>query len=192
MDEYEELVSPNKGKPVKRGKAQNYGRRLRLACATFPILGTNRLVELKRSPNKKILGDQWIFFLSEHAKHEDNEIISTLRRGVYEEVNYKFRRDFLECHKEGLLDISYEGANEIFYWSVGLFVVPIRSIGLLKPDGKEIIEIRERNIDEVFCETKKSDSIYKGFRPNSFLKILEQDTRNILYTYKDWLKHHKI
>ncbi len=177
QDEYNESVSPVRGKPVKRGKAQDCKRRLNLVCATFPIIGKNKIVELKRSSEKRILGGKWVCFLSEHSKPEDHTSLNTLRRGVREEVGYNFRRNFYD--PRDTLDVSYSHEYESFFWAVSLFVVPIRSLYQLIPDEKEIIDIRERDMDEVFRESKKKDSIYHEFKPIYFMNRLERYTRHI-------------
>ncbi len=178
QDEYNEPVSPTKGKPVKRGKAQDCERRLNLVCATFPIIEKNKIVELKRSPEKRILGNKWVCFLSEHSKPEDHTLLNTLRRGVREEVKYNFRRNFYD--PKVTLDVSYNDEDESFFWAIGLFVVPIRSLYQLIPDEKEIVDIRERDMDEVFKESKKKNSIYHGFKPIYFMDRLEKYTRQTL------------
>lgn len=182
-NEYEESVSSARGKSVKRGKAQDYGRRLRLVCATFPILGSNNLVELKRSPEKRVLGGKWIFFLSEHAKSEDVgakdvDTLQTLRRGVNEELNHRFRWSFYD--PQDVIDMSYQGDSEKYFWSASLFVIPVRSVRQLRPDGREILDLRVRNIDRVFEEARSRDSVYSGFKPNSFIERLEGHTRKAL------------
>ncbi len=178
QDEYNEAVSPTRGKPVKRGRAQDYARRLNLVCATFPIIGKNKIVELKRSPEKRVLGDKWLCFLSEHSKPGDHTFLNALRRGAREEVGYSFKRNFYD--PKDTLYISYDGEKESFFWTAGLFVIPIRSLHQLNPDKKEIVDIRERDIDEVFREAKKDNSIYERFKPEDFMKRLEEHTRHTL------------
>ncbi len=176
--EYDESVSPANGKPVKRGPAQNYGRRLNLVCATFPILKNGKIVELKRNPEKRVLGDEWIFFLSEHVVPKDQGSLNALRRGVSEEVNYKFRWDFYDPRDTPY--ISYEHEKEQLFWSAGLFVIPIRDLRQLRPDYQEILDIRETDMDKVFAEARRKDSIYGRFKPSSFIEKLERHTRHAL------------
>src|SRR3989338_9044072 len=101
-----ELVPLQDGRHVRRWKAHEDSETLPLVCATIPIIGTDKLVELLRSPKKRVLGGQWIYWMSEHQKHTEKSPIEALRRGLREEVGYDLSGEYINLNKPIL--ISYE------------------------------------------------------------------------------------
>lgn len=178
-DSREEVIPIDGNIVLPRWKASQSGRILPLVCATLPILRKGKIVELLRHKDKKVLGGEWVPFLSEHVKPRDNSDLNAIRRGAKEELGY-FPLISAVYNPKDSMNIAYiSEENNILYWRASLFVIPIRSIKQLTPDLTEIVDIRERNIDELFREIKKKDSIYSRFWPREFLVKLEQYTREI-------------
>ena len=80
------------------------------------------------------------------------------------------------------IQLSYRDreSNLSLRWKVNPYVVPIKNISDLTPDGKEILGVRARPIDEVMREVYGKNSTYKRFSPESFFKLLEKHTRHII------------
>ncbi len=175
-----EIVRVNSGKKLQRFKAYEQGEILPLVCATLPLIGTDKIVELLRSRKKRILGNEWVFFMSEHKKAEDGTALETLVRGLKEELNYTMNEGFFDLDEEIKLIYRAKKCQKPLRWNLNPYVVPIKNLSDLTPDGKEIIEIRARPIDEVMHDIYKKNSIYKNFRPESFLKTLETHTRRVI------------
>jgi len=175
-----EIVRIRRGRQVRRWKAYEQGESLPLVCATLPIIGTDEIVELLRSPQKRVMGGEWIFFLSEHRKAGDDSARSALARGLKEELSYVARNGFFDPDEQ--MDLSYLDTQSKLYlrWKAYPYVVPIRSLSDLTPDGKEILKVRARPIDEVIRDVYRKNSPYGHFSPESFLKALEKHTRHIM------------
>ena len=176
-----EMVKIRRGRQGSRWKAYEQGESLPLVCATLPIIGTDKIVELMRSPQKRVMGGEWIFFLSEHQKPRDDSGRSALVRGLKEEVGYDSKRYGLFDPDEQI-SLRYQSAEhqKPLRWRVHPYVVPIARLSDLTLDGKEILEVRARPIDEVMCEVYRENSPYRRFSPKSFFKVLEKHTRHII------------
>lgn len=183
--EESEIVALNpdnkRSRKVQRWRAYEQGESLPLVCATIPIIGTDKIVELLRSPKKRVMPNEWIFFLSEHQKASDDSARTTLERGFKEEVGYDLSRKRLFDPDERI-NLRYKSIDcrRPLLWKAGIYVVPIRRLSELTPDGDEILDIRERPIGEVLCDVYKKGSPYKRFSPEEFFKALEKHTRYII------------
>lgn len=175
-----EIVRVNGGQKIQRYKAYEQGKILPLVCATLPLIGTDKIVELLRSGKKRILGNEWVLFMSEHKKVEDGTTLETLVRGLKEELNYTMENGFFEIDEQINLRYQDKKCQKPLRWKVNSYVVPIKSLSDLTPDGKEILEIRARPIDEVIQDLHKKRELYKKFSPDSFLKNLEKYTRRVI------------
>ena len=162
-----------------------YGEKPLLVCATFPILGTNNIVELYRNPDRKVLGGNWICCLTEHVIKEDSSLMGTVKRGTKEELGYNpLQRSITELRSS--FDLSYTSPEgRLFRWNTRLFVIPIRNIKQLNPDGKEILDLRERPINEVFEEARQRDSFYQRFKPKSFMEEIEGYTQKVMSEHEN-------
>jgi isopentenyldiphosphate isomerase len=170
---------------IKRGDAHHMQSQLGLVVATLPIVHTNKLIEVYRSPKKEVLGGEWLCFVSEHIKPNDAWSNAALKRGLLEELNYNPLHSGIDGNNQ-CMDLTYR-ANENgkeYRWIVYPFVVPIRSIRQLRPDGEELLDIRERNIDDIFDGVYKTDSPYRGFNPPEFMRMLECITRDVMAHWK--------
>ena len=183
-DSGEMLRATQKDLAVRRGSAQRQGVRLGLACVTLPIIGTDKIVEILRSPEKKLFPNEWVCLVSEHQQSKEVSIYSTAVRGLYEEIGYKIFPDLIrESGKP--INLSYlnpKDGNQLL-WRAHLFVVPIRSLEELTPDGVEIIDIRARPIDEIFEEAKNKNSCYQKFKPKRFMTELYNHTKKVIDSY---------
>ncbi len=175
-----EIVRVNSGKKIQRYKAYEQGEILPLVCATLPLIGTDEIAELLRSGKKRLLGNEWVFFMSEHKKAEDRTTLETLTRGLKEELNYTMENGFFDLDEEIILKYRDRACQKALRWKVHSYVVPINSLSDLTPDGKEIIEIRSRPIDEVMHDLYKKKSIYKKFSPELFFKTIDMRTRQVI------------
>ena len=165
--------------------ARIYSEKPLLVCATFPILGTENIVDLYRNPDRKVLGGEWICCLTEHVIKEDQSLMGAVIRGTKEELGYKpLQRLITEIRPS--FDLSYTSPEEqIFRWNIRLFVIPIRNIKQLNPDGKEILGLRERPINEVFREARQKDSFYQRFKPKSFIDKIERYTQKVMSEHEN-------
>ncbi len=175
-----EIVRIGGGRKIQRYKAYEQGAVLPLVCATLPLIGTNEIAELLRSKEKRVLPNNWIFFMSEHEKAEDRTALETLVRGLKEEVNYTMENGFFDLGEEINLKYQDKKCQKPWRWKVHLYVVPIKSLSDLTPDGKEIIEVRSRPIDQVMQDIYKKGSPYKNFKPELFIKTIEMHTRRVI------------
>lgn len=176
-----ELVPLPSGRAVQRWKAYKNSEPIPLVCATLPIIGTTKVAELLRSNKKRVLRNQWTYFMTEHQKHTDKLPLDALRRGLHEELGYE-----LTEHKDPLqkIQISYVHAGkQPLKWIAHLYVVPIRSLDELTPDGKEIVEVRARPLTTIINESLRSGSRYHRFKPASFLGTLNYHTQKVIESY---------
>ena len=177
------VLNPNdkRSRRVQRWRAYEQGESLPLVCATIPIIGTDKVVELFRSPKKRVMPSEWIFFLSEHQKASDDSARTALERGFKEEVGYDLRRKRLFDPDERI-NLRYKSIDcrRHLLWKAGLYVVPIIRLSELTPDQDEILDIRERPLEEVLRDVYKKGSPYKRFNPEKFFKTLEKHTRYIM------------
>ncbi len=179
-----EIVSTSRGFKIKRWKAYERGEPLPLVCAVLPIIGTDKIVELLRSPKKRVMGGEWIFFLSEHQKASDTSARAALERGFREEVRYALEdKTFFDSRERRALSYQSTNCQNPLRWKAQIYVVPIKDLSALTPDGNEILDVRTRHINEVMHDVYKKNSSYKGFSPESFLKALEQHTRRVIKSY---------
>lgn len=168
----------------ERVVAYEMGERLPLVCATMPIIGTNNIVELFRSPKKRVMGNKWIFFLSEHEQIKDASPRQALKRGFQEELGYR-PKEILDTRNS--INIEYHLKNctpKVLRWSAHIYIVPVRNIDDLKPDGEEILDIRSRPLSEVIHGANLKRSAYRMFSPHSFMEYMFAQTQIVLDSYK--------
>ena len=176
-----ELVPLPSGRIIERWKAHEDSETLPLVCATLPIIGTNKAVELLRGSQKRVLPNHWIYWMSEHQKHTEKTPLEALRRGLREEVGYDLTKDYYDPHQSIL--ISYENKGIKLNWLAHLYVVPIHNFSELTPDGKENVDLRVRPFNKIVEEALKKGSHYHRFKPESFLEALNYHTKHVLRDY---------
>lgn len=181
------LAYPSKSrKLVQRHQAYEQGRPLPLVCATIPIIGTEKIVELFRSPSKRVMGGEWIFFLSEHQKPTDHSPRRALNRGFNEELGYRLDKNNIIDPQEHInLKYRETACQRTLSWSANIYVVPIRDIKELNPDKEEILDVRVRPLEQVMKDVYRRNSPYKHFSPRVFLETLEKYTRQLAQKVTD-------
>ena len=156
-------------RPITRERANKEGYVSPIICATLPLLGTNKIIENLRGPKSDFLSNEWLFFATEHRKASDDTYLATLIRGMKEEFNYEVNEQ--KIYNPRLeAEISYElpgGKRAVKY--AKFYVVPVKSLDDLSPDGEEVIELRERRYSAIRKAIIRGSHLLSKIEPKHFL-----------------------